>query len=562
MASTEAEALDAVLNLIEMVQEQSFTSMATFFDDLFAAYASNFKKETEPESVEASYTGIHLNRTYEENDFSKMVDEFKNGNRIHAKYALQIIRDSIAAFEKYPNVRETKISNSSCVIVGDLHGSFKDLYYLIQRYGPPGKTHKFVFNGDFVDRGPQQVEVLLTLLYAHLMNPGRVFLNRGNHEDLSINLSKHFDPNYKQDVDAKYGKYSLAVFNQSQRLFRRLPVATIVENNVGLRVFITHGGLSDRLDLSYIKSNQFNRFIFPSVSIKSDQDAATRRMAEQFSDLIWSDPITARSSANGSLNGCAPNRQRGAGYIFGADVSQAFCQKNGFTMVVRSHEVRDEGFTQDHPHCGTIFSSSAYCGGSNKAAVLVIDPNQPGISAHKFKTSHLSQDSHESQKRTLLKGFKAYLDRESSELFPLLREHDTNKDGWLGLDRWAKVLSEYIESREGFRISPAHFLALKDYLCPCNEVSNIAQYGAMFNGLFKNRESKDLFEFLGVVFKLIDTDNNGTISGNEARRAIELLNAKMGTQYGTEFISGMDENGDGVIDIDEFQSGFSKAFNL
>ena len=45
-----------------------------------------------------------------------------------------------------------------------------------------------IFKGDFVDRGPKQCEVLLTILYAFLLFPNRVFLNRGNHEDISLNL--------------------------------------------------------------------------------------------------------------------------------------------------------------------------------------------------------------------------------------------------------------------------------------------------------------------------------------------------------------------------------------
>ena len=76
-----------------------------------------------------------------------------------------------------------------------MHGSFKDLYYLIQKFGTPGKNYRFIFNGDFVDRGPQQCEVLLTILYAFLLYPNRVFLNRGNHEDLSLNLNKNFNAN-------------------------------------------------------------------------------------------------------------------------------------------------------------------------------------------------------------------------------------------------------------------------------------------------------------------------------------------------------------------------------
>ena len=551
MAENEIQALNSLLGLIEMAQERSFTSMTTFFDDLFSVYSSQFNKEIKPTNVEASYTGIHLNKVYEESDFLKMVEEFKRGNKLHAKYVLQILTDSIRAFEKYPNIREC--IDSAIVVVGDLHGSFRDLNYIIERFGIPGKNRSFVFNGDFVDRGSKQIEVLLTLLYAHLLYPNNVFLNRGNHEDLSINLSKHFDPNFKQDVDRKFEQYSLTVFNQSQRLFRRLPVATIVDSGTGVRAFVTHGGISNRFSMSFTNSANFNRFQFASVSVKESQKGDDRRAAEIFSDLIWSDP--SRS------NGCRPNKQRGAGYLFGPDISSQFCSKYGFTSVIRSHEVRDEGFSQDHPNCVTIFSSSLYCGGSNNAAVILINANQPGLDVHKFQTQQ-SSSGYERQRKYLLIGFKNYLDREANDLYRFFRTEDPNKTGYVSVNKMTKILSTYIQQKEGIQIDPENFYILKDYLCPCNEANGSAQYTAMFKRLYKNSESANLFEFLGLVFNLIDLDGNGTISANEASRAIKLMNSKLNTNYSDDFISNMDTNNDGVIDIKEFQSGFAKAYNL
>jgi serine/threonine-protein phosphatase 5 len=81
-----------------------------------------------------------------------------------------------------------------------------------------------------VDRGSQQCEVLLTLLFAFLLFPNRVFLNRGNHEDLSLNLSNHFAPNFNSDCSKKFGQYGNEFFKQSQELFRYLPIATFVTN--------------------------------------------------------------------------------------------------------------------------------------------------------------------------------------------------------------------------------------------------------------------------------------------------------------------------------------------
>lgn len=45
-----------------------------------------------------------------------------------------------------------------------------------------------MFNGDFVDRGSQSVEVALLLFSFLLVYPSAIFINRGNHEDYVMNL--------------------------------------------------------------------------------------------------------------------------------------------------------------------------------------------------------------------------------------------------------------------------------------------------------------------------------------------------------------------------------------
>ena len=73
-------------------------------------------------------------------------------------------------------------------VFGDVHGQFQDLIALFREFGMP--THhggdiesvSYVFNGDFVDRGPAQVETLALLLALKVAYPARVWLVRGNHE--------------------------------------------------------------------------------------------------------------------------------------------------------------------------------------------------------------------------------------------------------------------------------------------------------------------------------------------------------------------------------------------
>ena len=72
-------------------------------------------------------------------------------------------------------------------------GQLSDLLALFREHGFPSNRSggdielaSYVFNGDFVDRGPHQLEVLLLLFALKISNPSRVVLLRGNHETLGI----------------------------------------------------------------------------------------------------------------------------------------------------------------------------------------------------------------------------------------------------------------------------------------------------------------------------------------------------------------------------------------
>ncbi len=78
-----------------------------------------------------------------------------------------------------------------------------------------------------------------------------------------------------------------------------------------------------------------------------------------------------------SESGCSFNKQRHIAKHFGPDVTEKILGKYGISLLIRSHECKDEGYAFHHSNkCITIFSASNYCGGINKGSICVIRPKQ------------------------------------------------------------------------------------------------------------------------------------------------------------------------------------------
>lgn len=111
-----------------------------------------------------------------------LMNLYQRGGKLAYSSLQNLLKRSYRSLIKLPNVNYVDLTASTKLnVVGDIHGQTDDLFYIIETAGWPSATNKFLFNGDFVDRGQNGVEVLTLLLALQTAFPESVFLNRGNH---------------------------------------------------------------------------------------------------------------------------------------------------------------------------------------------------------------------------------------------------------------------------------------------------------------------------------------------------------------------------------------------
>ncbi|KAL6780115.1 CCPP5 [Auxenochlorella protothecoides x Auxenochlorella symbiontica] len=259
-----------------------------------------------------------------------MLEAFKRGQTLHRRYVLWIVLEAQRLLKALPSLVHVDVpAGSHITVCGDTHGQFFDLLRIFQLGGAPSEANPYLFNGDFVDRGSWSVEVMLTLLAHKCLCPGAMHLTRGNHEAKSMNLIYGF----YGEVREKCGPTAVEVFRET---FCWLPLGYVLRDTV----LVLHGGL------------------FSDDGVRLDELAAIQRYREppeagHMCEMLWSDPK--------DTPGREPNK-RGVGIAFGPDVTRAFLQDNGLSLLVRSHEVKDEGYEVAHDgYCITIFSAPNYC---------------------------------------------------------------------------------------------------------------------------------------------------------------------------------------------------------
>uniref|UniRef100_A0A8C6NSN5 Serine/threonine-protein phosphatase n=1 Tax=Nothobranchius furzeri TaxID=105023 RepID=A0A8C6NSN5_NOTFU len=299
------------------------------------AIASDEKKKSvvdsldiESMTIEDDYVGPKLEDGKVTVQFMKdLMDWFKDQKKLHRKCAYQVIGFAHVVLHASPCLLLIFIFTEKITVCGDTHGQFYDLLNIFELNGLPSETNPYLFNGDFVDRGSFSVEVILTLFGFKLLYPDNFHLLRGNHETDNMNQMYGFEGEVK-------AKYTAQMFQLFSEVFQWLPLAQCINNKVLVR-FMESWPLKQKPE--FLRNGR-------SIS------------------------------------------KRGVSCQFGPDVTERFLEQNKLDYIVRSHEVKAEGYEVTHSgKCITVFSAPNYCDQmGNKGAYIHLRGSDLKPEFHQF----------------------------------------------------------------------------------------------------------------------------------------------------------------------------------
>ncbi|GER56495.1 serine/threonine-protein phosphatase 5 [Striga asiatica] len=262
--------------------------------------------------VEPQYSGARIEGDSVTLEFVKqMMDDFKKQKCLHKRYAYQIVLQMRDLLRELPSLVDITVpAGKHFTVCGDVHGQFYDLINIFELNGLPSEDNPYLFNGDFVDRGSFSVEVILTLFAFKCMSPSGHMKQIGLLIDTVLDSAqhRHFQAIYlsrgnheSKSMNKIYGfegEVKSKLSDTFVELFAEVFCCLPLAHVINEKVFVVHGGL----------------FSVDGVKL-SDIKAIDR-----------------------------------------------FCEPPEEDLVVRSHEVKDEGYEIEHDgKLITVFSAPNYC---------------------------------------------------------------------------------------------------------------------------------------------------------------------------------------------------------
>jgi len=244
------------------------------------------------------------------------------------------------------------------IVVSDLHGDLESFVSILKasnfiEKATQSKKVLLVFLGDYGDRGSHSPEVYYLVLKLKQFFPQKVVLMRGNHEGPDDLLAYPHD--LPENLQLRFGEEGSVVYSRIRQLFQYLYIAVVVEE---LCVMI-HGG---------VPSNASSLDDLKFAHLKHPKE-------KHLEEILWSDPSE-------TIKGTCPS-PRGAGRLFGRDVTKKFLNMVNVKMLIRGHEPAQNGFKIGHNgKILTLFSRKGQPYFNSSAAYLQLDLSVKLQNAH------------------------------------------------------------------------------------------------------------------------------------------------------------------------------------
>jgi len=218
----------------------------------------------------------------------------------------RVVEDAMAILSREGPV--LRIEAGSALVVGDTHGDHETSERVLDRCA----SGVMVFLGDYVDRGPYQLENLVRLLEAKQTEPSRVYLLRGNHETREMNMYFGFYDVVSRRLGA--GAYSLFA-----ELYATIPIGAVLNRST----ILLHGGVPE------------------GASSISDLEQRGKQ-GEDLEDpvvfqALWNDPSEG-------LEEFGPSPRGGMARLFGRRALERFLSSSRCERLVRAHEPVPGGY--------------------------------------------------------------------------------------------------------------------------------------------------------------------------------------------------------------------------
>ncbi|CAK4680077.1 unnamed protein product [Aphanomyces euteiches] len=428
---------------------------------------------------------------------------------------MEVIEKATPLLRELPTLQNVEIGpKDRLTIIGDLHGQLQDLYCILLTNGLPSESNKYLFNGDFVDRGAYGAEVMLIILCFKLLYPTGVYLNRGNHESRNQNSWMGFEEEILR-------KYKCDDENATMQ------ASTVLQAFQGQHQSMRGAGIEFGDDIT----NEFCLTNKVALVIRSHEC-----VPEGYAVLHGGRLITLFSASKY----CGTQMNKGAFCSLGADCRPEIQQFLAPPL-------------QSYSRVKPMFPQLS----TDKPVEAIREPEAADLAG---MNESLEEDS--------LRMIAERICEHKADLFRYFTQVDQQRNGRVPRLVWADTLKNVLKLDLPFLLYQTKLAdaeADKSINYSKYRIENPAVDSTGWQETIISNICRKLYRAMGAgsieqAFQIFDTDANGTIEYDEFAGTLKTMDTGLSEQQIYELMRTADTNDDGRLDFKEFVSRFEVIF--